>query len=271
MSVLNLIETCYSQFTRAEKKVANFILEDKDNAFVYMTLADIATQLEVGQATIVRFCHKLKLSGFQDLKVAIALENTQNETVNKVEDSNVYIENCIIDSLHKTRVSLNHATLEKCVDLVDKADNVYFYGIGTSAYAFSSVEMRFFRAGKKVKKITDPHVQLMQSVICSNKDVIIAVSVSGETKDLIYAIEKAKEQNTKIIVISNNDHSKLVKLADYALTSFSKDNRYITGSINGTISQMYLLELIFDGFVARNEKDVFEKMEYISKAITKLK
>ena len=52
--------------------------------------------------------------------------------------------------------------------------------------------------------MTDSHRQLMQASLCNEKNLIIIVSVSGETKDLIEAAEVAIKTGCKIITITNH-------------------------------------------------------------------
>ena len=71
-----VIKENFSSFTKAEKKIADYILQDKENHIIAMTLAELSATLNLGEATIVRFCRKINCKGFQDMKFAIALEDT---------------------------------------------------------------------------------------------------------------------------------------------------------------------------------------------------
>ena len=67
MQTLGIIESYYPSFTKSEKRIADFIIESNSKV-IDLTLSELAVMLNVGEATIVRFCRKMKLKGFQELK-----------------------------------------------------------------------------------------------------------------------------------------------------------------------------------------------------------
>ena len=73
---------------------------------------------------------------------------------------------------------------------------------------------------------SDAHVQ---SIVVSNltpKDVVILISVSGSTKDIIEVAEIAKERKTPVVVITNYPNSPICKYADYILASSGREAAY---------------------------------------------
>ena len=73
MKYINIIESFYPSLSKQEKKVADYILEEKGK-ISYQSLQEIAKKISVGEATIVRFVKKIGFNGFQDLKINIAKE-----------------------------------------------------------------------------------------------------------------------------------------------------------------------------------------------------
>lgn len=74
MNIKNMIYETYPKFTKTEMKIADFIMTDPDIS--NLSLSDLALQLQVGEASILRFCRKLKFYGFQDFKFTYVLERT---------------------------------------------------------------------------------------------------------------------------------------------------------------------------------------------------
>ena len=81
MQTLGIIESYYPSFTKSEKRIADFIIESNSKV-IDLTLSELAVMLNVGEATIVRFCRKMKLKGFQELKFLLAIDDDgkQQET-----------------------------------------------------------------------------------------------------------------------------------------------------------------------------------------------
>ena len=73
MKLNEKIHQSYFELTPAEKKVADYFLWAGAD-IIYETMNDIKEKTKVGDATIVRLCHKLGYSGFSDAVCKIKLE-----------------------------------------------------------------------------------------------------------------------------------------------------------------------------------------------------
>ena len=58
MGIFNRISTLMTEFTNSERKVARFILAEKQG-ITNMTILDIAQGADVSEASVMRFCSKL--------------------------------------------------------------------------------------------------------------------------------------------------------------------------------------------------------------------
>lgn len=77
MKINSMIEASYPKFTKTEIQIAEFILSNPDIS--KLTLSEMAQLLNVGEATIVRFCRKLKFQGYQDFKFTFMLEKANQK------------------------------------------------------------------------------------------------------------------------------------------------------------------------------------------------
>ena len=68
MEAMNLIlkmQSVYNQFTKAEKKVADYCLAHKEE-IPFMSITDLADACKVGDTSVYRFCRTLELGGYQE-------------------------------------------------------------------------------------------------------------------------------------------------------------------------------------------------------------
>lgn len=72
------IKASYNQFTRAEKKVADYVLDNQEKV-LYMSITDLADACEVGDASVYRFCRTMKLQGYQEFKMKLSLSQAASE------------------------------------------------------------------------------------------------------------------------------------------------------------------------------------------------
>ena len=167
MQTLGIIESYYPSFTKSEKRIADFIIESNSKV-IDLTLSELAVMLNVGEATIVRFCRKMKLKGFQELKFLLAIDDDgkQQET-----DKHECIKNNLIQTIQITDSMIQQEEINHAIQLIEEAEYIYFFGIGTSGLAASMGESRLFRFGKQTKAVTDSHRQLMQASLCNDGKV----------------------------------------------------------------------------------------------------
>ncbi|MFW6381292.1 MAG: MurR/RpiR family transcriptional regulator, partial [Bacillota bacterium] len=67
------INSAYSALTPAEKKIADYVLENARKV-IYLSVSELAEKTEVGDSTIIRFCRSIGLKGYQEFKLMLAQE-----------------------------------------------------------------------------------------------------------------------------------------------------------------------------------------------------
>lgn len=271
MRYVERIKTYYPSFSKTEKKVAKYILETKDE-IIYQTLTEISKNINVGEATILRFVKKMNFKGFQNFKLEIAKEynstTLEKETIYEsyIDESKANMAN-IIES---TRIILDKNQLELAINLIIEAKKIYFYGVSASAITAQEAKNRFLRIGVIGINVEDPHLQMMYSAIADKDDLIIVFSLSGNTKDIVEAVKEAKKNNVKIIAITSYTLSAVAKLADCVILTAQKESPLDGGSLLGRVSQIYILDLLCTGYYLRNkEKSIINKNKVAQALVSK--
>ena len=72
------IRSLYNQFTKVEKKVADYVLSHLDQV-VYMSINDLADACQAGETSVYRFCRDLGAEGYQDFKMKLSLSISKNQ------------------------------------------------------------------------------------------------------------------------------------------------------------------------------------------------
>ena len=107
--------------------------------------------------------------------------------------------------------------IEKAVDYIKNAKNVYITGSGTS-YNSALIAKQILSKYVKIKSepIISSELQFSPEII-ERDSVLIAISQSGESADVLEAVRIAKKLNCKIISIVNLLTSSLVRKSDITL------------------------------------------------------
>lgn len=265
MKYISLIESFYPSFSKQEKKVADYIISEKGNVSL-MALQEITKKISVSEATIVRFVRKLGFKGFIDFKLRIAKE-TQNEIELNSDDYITNISNYVAKTIEETKALTNKEEVEKAISLIEESEAIYAFGLGASGVAAQELHNRFMRYGKNGNFASDSHLQIMYASLFKSTDVVIIISLSGETSELIYSAKVAKENGAKIIVITNYILSPIAKMADIVLLTAGRETPLDGGSLISKISQLFVIDILATGYALRNKEEALKVKEKIASAI----
>ena len=209
------------------------------------TIRDLAQVTHVSTATINRFCQKLNLSGFPELKYMIRDElNTEQRTFPTYD-----ISTPLTDFFTKVSRDEFEQQINRWLEIILSARTLVYVGIGSSG-CLAEYGARFMgNAGGYAFAQTDPfQPQILQDYDLSDT-VVMILSVSGETDRMLMRAGEYKRHNAKIVAITNHEKSPLSKVADLTI-SYYMPERNTDNHVNMTtqIPVVYLLETIAQRF-----------------------
>ncbi|MGD6870976.1 MurR/RpiR family transcriptional regulator [Sutcliffiella horikoshii] len=269
-----LINSYYPSLTKSEQKVASVVLEQMEKV-LYYSVTDLADVSEVGETTVLRFCRKIGLKGYQEFKLAIAkdLSSINHEKEFNKSDENkpaslvASIANNTKNAIDETMNKLNQETLDGVIELLLRAKSIQFFGVGTSGLTALDAKNRFLRFGFRSDAVIDPHLQSMTAATLGEEDVVIGLSVSGSTKDTIDSLKIAKENGAKIIAITYYARSPITKLADMVMLSGGKESPLEGGSLAAKIAQLFVIDLLCTGLAVKQKEYSLSMKEKTARAV----
>lgn len=243
-----------ADFTKSDTKIYEYILANKEKV-LYHSLTEMAEACCVAEATLLRFFRKLDYKGFQDFKFTFAQEISSTVT-DATDDTYVdKVKNNVIQVITDTADVVEEDLLEQAITKIAESEDVVIFGIGSSGIAALDMQNRFMRIGKNASIITDSHFQMMRAASMTEKTVVIAVSLTGSTKDIVDAVSASKASGATVIALTSYTKSPLTKFADLVLLSSAKESPLDSGSLVSKISQLFLIDLICTGLAMKNEKE----------------
>jgi len=244
----------YSSFTKTEQRIADFILNNSEE-----TLKQTATQLAISSGTspaaIIRFSRKLGYSGFTDMKLGLAkFFQSDNQLFEKdmiIKEKDSY-ENCaskllaqINDVCKSTAGSIDFASLTKVIQIIDNADTIFLFGVGSSATVAMDFQQKLIRLNKKAFFLEDSQIGLLSTITISKRDVAICFSFSGVTKIIEATAQSARERGAFLISIVGNSNSPIAKTSDIFLLTPAIERKLRIGAVSSRYSQQFISDLIF--------------------------
>lgn len=249
MDSIQKIKGQYHLLTKAEKKVADYIVSNQDK-IIHNTMNDLKELLDVGDATIIRLCKKLDFSGFTDLKISIAKDNINS---NKETFDNYSLLDDINKSLERTHQIIDKNKFNDAVTLIRESNNIFIFGKGQSGMSAVDLEKLFITYGIQSKAFVDLDFQILGATSIKKDDLLIVFSLTGRSSELIESIEIAKKKSPNIIAITNYLLSPIAKLADIVLQS--SYDEFISSPVPGRISQMYISGIITELYEKKYQSD----------------
>lgn len=255
------MRTAYNQFTKAEKKVADYILQNPRDV-LFMSITDLAEACQVGDTSVFRFCKSMELKGYQEFKMVLSLSLNENDKGSSRFSGNISLDdtfqelaqkvlNTNIHALTETHSLLDESVFNQAIDCLHEAKKVYFFGVGASILTALKAANKFLRIEPKVYCIQDSHMQAMVASMMSPEEVAVVFSYSGATKDTIHVAQLAKQAGAKVICITRFSKSPLTSYADLTILSGANEGPLQGGSTSGEISQLFLIDLMYTEYYRR--------------------
>ena len=272
-ALLLRIKNMIGQMSKAEKKVASFILE-KPNDVICFSVASLAEASGVSDATVIRTCKTLGFSSYQAFKVSLAVDivtpiqaihedispgDSTADIVDKVFRGNKYALDC-------TQSALNIEKLEEAADIIKNASRVFIFGLGNSHSVALDLQHKLMRLGIDAQAHTDSHLQTITAVNAHEGDVVFAISHSGSSSDIVDAAKLAKKNNAKIISLTNIGVSPLSKIADISLFTISNETKYRIVALSSRIAQLAIIDSLYT-IIACHCPEVTHNFREIEKAL----
>ncbi|MGN0304770.1 MAG: MurR/RpiR family transcriptional regulator [Lachnospiraceae bacterium] len=276
-SLLLDIQVSYNQFTKTEKKIAEFVIKNT-NQVLFMSITDLADACKVADASVHRFCRTMGLKGYQEFKMKLSLSMNSDEstvmesesTSSKIDSLEFTLDKIIqshISALKETRMLIQEDEVEKTLRMMEDAKTIYFFGVGDSLLSAKEARNKFLRITNKVSCVDDPHMQAMTASMADESDLIFIISYSGSTKDNVHVAKIAKDSGAKVVGITRFLKSPLTGYTDTLLVCGSNEGPLDGGSMGAKLSQLYIIDVLFQEYYRRNKGMSKENNKKTSKAV----
>ncbi|HGM6673569.1 RpiR family transcriptional regulator [Serratia marcescens] len=234
------------------QKLGNYLLAQPSRA-VYLTITELARESATSEASVTRLCRHLGCKGYTEFKMALALSLQQSQpeattrqsaTENLVEES--------VQALRDTGALLDPQALQQAADSLQRCASVQIYGVAASAIIGDFLHYKLLRLGKPAQLFSDMHRAAMNAASLSERDLLIVISSSGSTKDVLHAVALAKGRGARVIAVSNTQRSPLAKMADTLLVAAKPEGPLTAGALPAKVGAMLLVELMIAELARRD-------------------
>ena len=270
---LALIRGSLDSLRNSEKKVAKCVLGDPE-AVVTASITELAEKAGTSEPTVIRFCRKLGLGGYMELRLNLARDLPSAQYIfENVGDTDSLAEiagkiiNAHREALSNTLNKLDLDDFEAAIGALRAARRIEFYGLGGSAIVARDAHHKFFRLGMPCVAYDDPHMQVMSAALLGPEDVVVVISHTGSTKDIIDSAKVARKAGAKIIGILGSENAPLSKVCDIALSVFSKEVALRLAPMTSRLVQLAVVDVLFVTVAMRDFSDTKERLDKVKRSL----
>lgn len=252
-SVINQICASMDSFFDTEKKIGDYIVRNPKKV-VDMTVGELAKECGVSEASVSRFCKRIELKGFHHLKISLARELVDAKddgeisghiSVDDMEGSLRGILSNKMEELRQTVAMIDREKLKKILNVINNADTVLMAAVGNTIPVAMDGAYKLNQIGIRAMSTPIWETELGYSYNLTDKDVVVAISNSGESTGVIQILEAAKSRGAVAISITNNARSSVAELSTYHITTATREKLFLDGYCFSRVSATMVIEIIY--------------------------
>ncbi|WP_335645080.1 transcriptional regulator HexR [Microbulbifer agarilyticus] len=262
---------------KSERKVAEYILANPGE-IIHMRIVDLATEAQVSEPTVVRFCRAVGCSGFQEFKLNLAQQLASSPSFGQIavtETDSIAeykrkVFDSTVDTLLNVRDKIDGRALEAAISAIAAAKRVEFFGFGASGAVAADAQHKFFRLQMATAAHSDHHMQSMSAMSMQPGDVVVAISQSGRTSSLLRSMEMAKQQGATVIGLGPSG-SPMTRQSSIPLEVDVEEDIELYTPLSSRIAHLVVIDVLAIGVAQRKGPQLQEHLLKLKQGLYNLR
>jgi RpiR family glv operon transcriptional regulator len=228
----------------SEKHVLYYI----DNHFELAkkhNLIQMAQAVNVSTTTVIRACKKLGLNGFAELSYVL-----RSLDINNVLDEENMVTKYIYH-LHELLDSIDHKQLERMAQAMLQAKMVVVVSVGLTKGLGEYIGKRLIQIHKQTMYVYESHIIDLLPNLLHDNDVVLFISMSGETQTLVKAAQKLRFTGAHLFSVTNAGGSTLSQLTHFDISTRVPTSSYSGYDITPRSPLVLLLDILIETYLKK--------------------
>jgi DNA-binding MurR/RpiR family transcriptional regulator len=230
VDISKLIAEHYEQLTKSEKRIADFLQQNQDEA-AFLSAAEMAETLGLSEATMVRFAGTLGFESYPTMRKVLQAKfrnlvthsSRLRSRLDEMRVSGDIYEQLVaseITYLTESMQTLDRKAFHAAVELLRTHQRVFVFGLGPSVSLVDLLEIRLTRATRHVIPLRSSGKELLEPLLLMSKDdLLIAIAFYNITPTLKIVLEQANLHKTPVILLTDTLGDMLDKQATVTLAA----------------------------------------------------
>ncbi|MBQ2985753.1 MAG: MurR/RpiR family transcriptional regulator [Clostridia bacterium] len=261
--LLARINANYNSFSKGQKLLANYIVDNYDRA-AFITASRMGRTVGVSESTVVRFAYALGYDGYPELQRSLQ-EMIRNRltTVQRIQLTSDLEQDEVLSTVLKADIGNIRSTIESVdtgvfntvIDNMLNARRVYLVGIKSAAplAQFFGYYLNFIL--EDVMIVTSMQSDVYESMLrIGEGDMCIGISFPRYSSRTVDALKFAKDRGAYVAALTDSMFSPIAELADSVLIARSD----MASFADSLVAPLSLINAIIVGAGLRRKTAVSE-------------
>lgn len=248
-----IIASHETELTDMERDIAHYFLSSEARQHS-LSSSRVTKLLLVSKAALTRFSQKCGFTGYREFVYHF---NEEAKNQQQEEEHDELTLSVLQRYHHVSNVTENFVKdpqLEHVADLIDQADRVYYFGIGSSSLVAREMKLRLMRLGVAGEVVTDQDGFTWTTSILDSSCLVLGFSLSGKTNAITDSLVKAKENGAKTVLVTANPACVHHDFTEVVPAAPLPSNTYID-RISAVLPLLIVVDLIYTHFLSKNRDE----------------
>jgi DNA-binding MurR/RpiR family transcriptional regulator len=273
-----IIADQYDHLTKSERRIADFMGQNQDDV-AFLSAAEIARQLDLSEATMVRFARTLGFESYPSMRDVLQrkFRNLVSHSarlrgrLDEMREGGDIFEKLVaseIAFMTESIQTLDRKALNDAVELLRTHQRVFVFGLGPSISLVDLLEIRLTRSGKHVIPLRTSGRELLEPLLLMNKDdLLIAIGFFNMTSSINVVLEQANSHKTPVILVTDTLGPLVGKRANVTLAA----RRGPVSSFHSLTIPMTIINALLLALTSVDQKKIMANLDKLDQLRERLK
>lgn len=275
------IEKGYADLRRSEKLAADYVLEHMEQ-ISDLSIDRLAHNAGVSQPTVLRMLRSAGFSGYRDFcyrlvaelaKKAEAGEGGKGPMYGYTLDKSTPLEEIPFNMAATTQKMLRETVknfsgkiYQRTVEALANARLIDIYGVENSEATALDLLTKLLYLGLPCRYFSDCYHQQIAAGALTSEDVAVGISYSGESKDTVDSLRKAKKAGARTIAVTNFKDAAISRYADILICT-SQEQLMYGDAIFSRSCQILVVDMIYMGIISLDYDRFTDRLKRCEKVV----
>lgn len=248
-----IIASHETELTDMERDIAQYFLSSEARQHS-LSSSRVTKLLHVSKAALTRFSQKCGFTGYREFVYHFNEEAKYQQQEEEHDELTLSVLQRYHHVSNVTENFVKDPQLERVADLIDQADRVYYFGIGSSSLVAREMKVRLMRLGVAGEAVTDQDGFTWTTSILDSSCLVIGFSLSGKTGAITDSLLKAKENGAKTVLVTANPACVHQDFTEVVPAAPLPSDTYID-RISAVLPLLIVVDLIYAHFLSKNRDE----------------